>query len=65
VIKALLPQRTIDKVSVNGGSFEGELTKEIDLSSVPEALGGSLVGNGNDVPFEFDTSEGGLLWYSP
>ena len=64
VIKALLPQRTIDKVSINGSNFEGELTKEVDLSSVPESLGGTLMGNGNSVPFEFDTTEGGLLWYS-
>lgn len=65
VLKALLPQRTIDKVSINGGNYAAELAKEVDLSSLPESLGGTLVGNGNSVPFEFDTSEGGLLWLSP
>jgi hypothetical protein len=62
VLKALLPQRTIDKVSINGASFADELFKEVDPSSLPESLGGTLTGNGNSTPFEFDTSEGGLLW---
>lgn len=65
ILKALLPQRTIDKVSINGASFEEELFKEVDPSNVPEALGGTLVGNGNAIPFEFDVSEGGLLWMTP
>ena len=65
ILKALLPQRTIDKVSINGSNFVDELTKYVDLSSLPESLGGTYTGNGNDVPFEFDTSEGGLLWLQP
>jgi hypothetical protein len=65
ILKALLPQRTIDKVSINGGSYAAVLAKEVDLSSLPASLGGALTGNGNAVPFEFDTSEGGLLWLSP
>lgn len=65
VLKALLPQRTIDKVSINGGNFAAALAEEVDLSSLPEALGGTLTGNGNATPFDFDTSEGGLLWLSP
>jgi hypothetical protein len=65
VLKALLPQRTIDKVSINGSSYADALAEEVELSSLPESLGGTLTSNGNATPFEFDTSEGGLLWMSP
>jgi len=65
VMKQLLPQRTIDKVSINGGYYGGEVAKYIDTSSLPESLGGTYTGNSNDIPFEFDISEGGLLWLSP
>jgi len=65
VLKALLPQRTIDKVSINGGNYAAELAKEVDLSSLPESLGGTLVGNGNAVPFEFDTRRRFAMALSP
>jgi len=64
-LKALLPQRTIDKVSINGGYYAEELAKYVDASSLPESLGGTYTGNSSGIPFEFDTSEGGLLWISP
>lgn len=43
-----------------GGGYQAELLKEIDAEHLPTYLGGQYEGD-PFVPFEFDSSEGGLL----
>jgi hypothetical protein len=53
--------RTLSKIAMVGSwGYEAELLKEIDSAHLPTYFGGSYEGD-PFTPFEFDTSEGGLL----
>ena len=56
--------RTVSKISVLGSSFLQELTRDhIDVAQLPSSIGGEYPADRQDGdPFEFDLSEGGLLW---
>jgi hypothetical protein len=56
--------RTVSKISVLGSSYLAELTRDhIDVSQLPSTIGGEYPSDRQEgEPFEFDFSEGGLLW---
>mmetsp|Transcript_23884 Transcript_23884/g.35042 ORF Transcript_23884/g.35042 Transcript_23884/m.35042 type:complete len:321 (+) Transcript_23884:108-1070(+) len=60
VIRGWIAARTLAKVNVLGTSFSSQLSAEIDITCLPARLGGKY--EGESEPFEFDISEGGLLW---
>lgn len=62
-IQGLLSAKTVAKICVLGTDFTGRITRDVSLSSLPKFLKGTREEIG--APFEFDTTEGGLLGHHP
>ncbi len=60
--KGLLAAKTVEKINVTGSNFAAVLAHDIDVTMLPVCLGGRQPNNPQ--PFEFDTSENGLLYWS-
>lgn len=59
-LKVILPARTQAKVFIQSTGYQTDLHKEIHPNNLPDFLGGAYEGDPH-LPFEFDTSDGGLL----
>lgn len=62
-IQSLLSAKTVAKISVLGADFSTQINRDVSGDSLPKFL----LGNRDEIgaPFEFDTTDGGLLGPQP